>query len=63
MPLHQGKGSAPEGAPVDPAELSRLSLNPFYGEADPVSQMTSAPPTHRLPDGPIPPCHRLSAGP
>ncbi|MCF3961951.1 glutamate decarboxylase [Streptomyces fuscigenes] len=36
-------------------EIRRLSLNPFYGEADPVSAMNSAPPTHRLPDGPIPP--------
>ncbi|GLF96058.1 glutamate decarboxylase [Streptomyces yaizuensis] len=51
MPLHQGeaKGSARS------AEVRRLSLNPFYGEADPVSGMTSAPPTHRLPENPMPP--------
>ncbi|MFF5568004.1 glutamate decarboxylase [Streptomyces sp. NPDC012623] len=39
----------------DRAEMRRLSLNPFYGEADPVGEMTSAPPTHRLPDGPTAP--------
>ncbi|MER5771314.1 glutamate decarboxylase [Streptomyces sp. NPDC001985] len=51
MPLHQGANR-----PSDQArERRRLSLNPFYGEADPVSGMTSAPPTHRLPDGPLPP--------
>ncbi|MFF1693212.1 glutamate decarboxylase [Streptomyces sp. NPDC058257] len=32
-----------------------LSVNPFYGEANPVSGMTEAPPKHRLPDGPLPP--------
>lgn len=36
-------------------ELRRLSINPFFGAADPVAEMTSAPPTHRLPDRPIPP--------
>ncbi|MCX5525662.1 glutamate decarboxylase [Streptomyces bobili] len=46
MPLHQG--------PAKPDERS-LSVNPFYGEADPVSGMTEAPPKHRLPDGPTPP--------
>ena len=51
MPLHQGAGSTPEGD----ADMRRLSLNPFFGEADPVSEMTVAPPTHRLPDGPLPP--------
>ncbi|MER6911089.1 glutamate decarboxylase [Streptomyces sp. NPDC000594] len=51
MPLHQGtdRRSGPS------REMRRLSLNPFYGEADPVSGMTEAPPTHRLPDGPLPP--------
>lgn len=34
MPLHQG--------PAKPDERS-LSVNPFYGEADPVSGMTEAP--------------------
>ncbi|WP_405807001.1 glutamate decarboxylase [Streptomyces sp. NBC_00210] len=51
MPLHQGAGSTPE----QDADTRRLSLNPFFGEADPVSEMTVAPPTHRLPDGPLPP--------
>ncbi|MFF8191927.1 glutamate decarboxylase [Streptomyces bobili] len=46
MPLHKG--------PAKPDERS-LSVNPFYGEADPVSGMTEAPPKHRLPDGPTPP--------
>ncbi|OQD52934.1 glutamate decarboxylase [Streptomyces phaeoluteigriseus] len=46
MPLHKG--------PAEPDERS-LSVNPFYGEADPVSGMTEAPPKHRLPDGPTPP--------
>ncbi|MDQ0941677.1 glutamate decarboxylase [Streptomyces sp. V1I1] len=52
MPLHQGAGS---GAPEKEQEARMLALNPFYGAADPVSGMTSAPPTHRLPDGPLPP--------
>ncbi|MFB8181838.1 glutamate decarboxylase [Streptomyces sp. NPDC055966] len=32
-----------------------MSVNPFFGEANPVAGMTEAPPTHRLPDGPLPP--------
>ncbi|MGC5345820.1 glutamate decarboxylase [Streptomyces sp. DT24] len=36
-------------------ERRRLALNPFFGEADPTAEMTSAPPRHRLPDGPLPP--------
>ena len=32
-----------------------LSVNPFFGEANPVGGMTEAPPTHRLPDAPMPP--------
>ncbi|ANW19670.1 glutamate decarboxylase [Streptomyces clavuligerus] len=51
MPLHQGADDSAGRS----AEMRRLSLNPFYGEADPVSGMTTAPPTHRLPDGPLPP--------
>ncbi|MFE7135351.1 glutamate decarboxylase [Streptomyces sp. NPDC057638] len=51
MALH--KGAAPSS---DPGRGRRkLALNPFYGEANPVSGMTEAPPTHRLPDGPLPP--------
>ncbi|BAU84250.1 glutamate decarboxylase [Streptomyces laurentii] len=50
MALHKGPQEEPE------AELfRRLSLNPFYGEANPVGGMTEAPPRHRLPDGPLPP--------
>ncbi|MDX3850933.1 glutamate decarboxylase [Streptomyces sp. AK02-01A] len=59
MPLQRGgyrtaSGSAEESE-SERAERLRLSLNPFFGEADPVSGMASAPPTHRLPDGPMPP--------
>lgn len=46
MPLHQGH-EKPDERP--------LSVNPFFGEANPVSGMTEAPPKHRLPDGPLPP--------
>ncbi|GHH55834.1 glutamate decarboxylase [Streptomyces umbrinus] len=46
MPLHKG----PEQPDKRPA-----TVNPFYGEANPVSGMTEAPPQHRLPDGPLPP--------
>ncbi|MFI6085358.1 glutamate decarboxylase [Streptomyces sp. NPDC051217] len=43
------------GPADDQTERRRLSLNPFFGEADPVGEMSSAPPKHRLPDGPMPP--------
>ncbi|MFC9848009.1 glutamate decarboxylase [Streptomyces sp. NPDC060223] len=46
MPLHQG----PEKRDERP-----MSVNPFFGEANPVGGMTEAPPKHRLPDGPLPP--------
>ncbi|KUO08197.1 glutamate decarboxylase [Streptomyces sp. DSM 15324] len=46
MALHKG--------PEKPDERP-LSLNPFYGEANPVSGMTEAPPKHRLPDNPLAP--------
>ncbi|MFF6997841.1 glutamate decarboxylase [Streptomyces sp. NPDC008313] len=46
MPLHRG----PEGPDARP-----MSVNPFFGQADPVGEMTEAPPRHRLPDGPLPP--------
>ncbi|GAA3080619.1 glutamate decarboxylase [Streptomyces rectiviolaceus] len=49
MPLHHSDG--PNG---DSRERT-LAVNPFYGEANPVSGMTEAPPKHRLPDGPLPP--------
>ncbi|MFJ9739939.1 glutamate decarboxylase [Streptomyces sp. NPDC101166] len=45
MPLH--KGSRPDER--------QLSVNPFYGVADPVGGMTESPPKHRLPDAPTPP--------
>ncbi|MEU1483807.1 glutamate decarboxylase [Streptomyces sp. NPDC005752] len=51
MPLHKGSHGA--AAPTD--EHRRLALNPFFGEADPTAPMVAAPPTHRLPDGPLPP--------
>ncbi len=46
MALHKG--------PEKPDERP-LSVNPFYGEANPVGGMTEAPPKHRMPDGPISP--------
>ncbi|MET7987071.1 glutamate decarboxylase [Streptomyces sp. NPDC005281] len=50
MPLHQGQPK-PDTRP--------RSVNPFYGEANPVSGMVEAPPKHRLPDGPMPPTTAL----
>ncbi|MFE7117801.1 glutamate decarboxylase [Streptomyces sp. NPDC057654] len=44
MALHQGT----EGK-------DGYSVNPFYGEADPVGGMAARPPRHRLPDGPMSP--------
>ncbi|MEU2775085.1 glutamate decarboxylase [Streptomyces sp. NPDC007162] len=46
MPLHKGPEKHQERA---------MSVNPFFGEANPVGGMTEAPPTHRLPDAPLPP--------
>ncbi|MFF1759974.1 glutamate decarboxylase [Streptomyces sp. NPDC058266] len=46
MPLHHGPAHHDERP---------TALNPFYGEANPVSGMTDAPPKHRLPDNPMPP--------
>ncbi|MDQ0715199.1 glutamate decarboxylase [Streptomyces luteogriseus] len=39
----------------------RLSVNPFYGPANPLGDMAEAPPTHRLPDPPMAPAtaHQL----
>ncbi|MFI6644454.1 glutamate decarboxylase [Streptomyces sp. NPDC050504] len=50
MPLHRGGNGRPENE-----ELLRLDVNPFFGLADPVGQMASAPPKHRLPEGPVAP--------
>ncbi|MEW2128866.1 glutamate decarboxylase [Streptomyces sp. NPDC005435] len=46
MALHKGSGKRDE---------RKVSVNPFFGGANPVSGMTEAPPTHRLPDTPLPP--------
>ncbi|KOT94882.1 glutamate decarboxylase [Streptomyces rimosus subsp. pseudoverticillatus] len=43
-----------EGASARDRE-QRLSVNPFYGEADPVAGMAEAPPRHSLPDAPVTP--------
>ncbi len=51
MPLHNG----PSAARDDDQDRRRLAVNPLHGEADPTSGMTEAPPTHRLPDAPLPP--------
>ncbi|MEU6079969.1 glutamate decarboxylase [Streptomyces sp. NPDC047108] len=49
MSLHRG----PE--PAGAGQEGRLSVNPFFGPADPVGGMATDPPKHRLPDGPMPP--------
>ncbi|MFD8422420.1 glutamate decarboxylase [Streptomyces sp. NPDC059466] len=46
MPLHKG--------PEKPDERP-MSVNPFFGEANPLGDMTEAPPKHRLPDRPLTP--------
>ncbi|MFH8369105.1 glutamate decarboxylase [Streptomyces sp. NPDC018031] len=45
MSLHKGSSGR--------AKHHRLPVNPFYGQADPVSGMAAAPPRHRLPDEPM----------
>ncbi|HET6855806.1 MAG TPA: glutamate decarboxylase [Streptomyces sp.] len=56
MALHKGGPAHSNGKAEGAGEqYRRLSLNPFYGAADPIGSMESAPPTHRLPDGPVPP--------
>ncbi|GAA4561895.1 glutamate decarboxylase [Streptomyces collinus] len=52
MPLHEAPRRAAGG---------RLSVNPFYGPANPLGDMAEAPPTHRLPDQPMAPAtaHQL----
>ena len=47
MPLHTGQQDA-DGE-------STLAVNPFLGAANPVPGLETAPPKHRLPDGPMPP--------
>ncbi|MEU5657872.1 glutamate decarboxylase [Streptomyces sp. NPDC047737] len=51
MALHKGSGDADASSD----EHRRLALNPFFGEADPTAPMIAAPPTHQLPEGPLPP--------
>ncbi|MGW1025134.1 glutamate decarboxylase [Streptomyces sp. NPDC002577] len=52
MALHRGdRGPRDE---VHDRHRRKLAVNPFYA-ADPVGGMELAPPTHRLPDGPMPP--------
>ncbi|MYV37636.1 glutamate decarboxylase, partial [Streptomyces sp. SID1328] len=46
MALHRGSRKHKE---------RRISVNPFFGDADPVSGMTEAPPTHRMPKKPLAP--------
>ncbi|MFJ8005502.1 glutamate decarboxylase [Streptomyces fagopyri] len=46
MPLHKG--------PENPDERP-MSVNPFFGDANPLGDMTEAPPKHRLPDRPLTP--------
>ncbi|MFJ2262474.1 glutamate decarboxylase [Streptomyces sp. NPDC087844] len=46
MALHKGPAKSDEHP---------STVNPFYGEANPVDGMTEAPPQHRLPDGPLAP--------
>ncbi|MFF7409929.1 glutamate decarboxylase [Streptomyces lydicus] len=48
MTLHKG------ASPAD-RKRTRHPVNPFYGEADPVSGMETSPPRHTLPDGPLAP--------
>ncbi|MFH8657180.1 glutamate decarboxylase [Streptomyces afghaniensis] len=52
MPLNEGPRRSGE---------RRLSVNPFYGPANPLGDMAEAPPTHRLPDQPMAPvtAHQL----
>jgi glutamate decarboxylase len=44
MALHRGEG-----------DLRELAVNPFFGETDPTGGMRTAPPKHRLADGPMSP--------
>ncbi|MBB5120431.1 glutamate decarboxylase [Streptomyces eurocidicus] len=47
MALHKGAAHR--------ARERGISVNPFYGEADPLAGMTGDPPRHRLPDTPMAP--------
>lgn len=50
MALHKGTRGR-----HDREERPEFSINPLYGEANPVSGMTGKPPRRRLPDGPMAP--------
>ncbi|MEU8872748.1 glutamate decarboxylase [Streptomyces javensis] len=50
MALHKGTRGRHDGE-----ERHEFSINPIYGEANPVSGMTGKPPHRRLPDGPMAP--------
>ncbi|WP_327704185.1 glutamate decarboxylase [Streptomyces decoyicus] len=44
-----------KGASASDRKHTKHPVNPFYGEADPVAGMETAPPRHALPDGPVSP--------
>ncbi|MFI0154147.1 glutamate decarboxylase [Streptomyces lydicus] len=44
-----------KGSPPADRKHTRHPVNPFYGEADPVSGMETSPPRNTLPDGPLAP--------
>ncbi|WNE97417.1 glutamate decarboxylase [Streptomyces luomodiensis] len=50
MALHHGMRGR-----RDKEERPEFSVNPLYGEANPVSGMSGEPPCHRFPDGPMAP--------
>ncbi|MEV8569116.1 glutamate decarboxylase [Streptomyces sp. NPDC051322] len=50
MALHRGAHEAKKSG-----EQRKVAVNPFFGEANPVAGMDTAPPTHRIPDGPLAP--------
>lgn len=50
MPLHRGANGSD-----DTGKQRTIAVNPFFGEANPVGGMDTAPPKHRLPDNALPP--------
>jgi glutamate decarboxylase len=51
MSLHKGRPGPAQAR----TRRTGLSVNPFYGVADPVAGMTAEPPRHQLPEGPMAP--------
>ncbi|MCF2129854.1 glutamate decarboxylase [Strepomyces sp. STD 3.1] len=51
MSLHKG----PRPRHGDDRDRRRLAVNPFHAAANPLGGMTEAPPSHRLPQSPLPP--------